>query len=358
MNQNSADKSIREVEEMLDSFREISVRRDMTKAKRSRMSYFEEINRLAVSKPVENRLTFQDQIKTWFGQGKEKRKMSPALVSILVALTLFFGGGGIGIAAAQDSLPDTWLYPLKLTGEDIQMALTSDVQEKMNLELDFSQNRLNEIIQMIKNDQIPGDKVFTRLDNHLMTALNLAAFTSTQNSGELTMLQNRVQEQIRLMEQQRMESNTAADAALLRTRSILENQYRQINERIKSIDSPGGRNGAGNPPEPGQSIQLDTTPDQIRDQDKEQDREQEQDQDRVQNQTRDQDRAQDQTRDQIQEQITNQPNRYQNGQMTTSATPEPAPIMKTALPGYGGNNGGSSNGNGGGNGGSGGGKGR
>jgi hypothetical protein len=68
-----------------------------------------------------------------------------------------------------------------------------------------------------------------------MTALNLAAFTSTQNSGELTMLQNRVQEQIRLMEQQRMESNTAADAALLRTRSILENQYRQINERIKSL---------------------------------------------------------------------------------------------------------------------------
>lgn len=338
MNQNSTDKSIREVEEMLDSFREISVKRDPIKAERSRMSFFEEINHLAVSKPTDNRLTFQDQIKTWFGQGKEKRKMSPALISILVAITLFFGGGGIGIAAAQDSLPDTWLYPMKLTGEDIQMALTSDVQEKMNLELDFSQNRLNEIIQMIKNDQIPGDNVFTRLDNHLMTALNLAAFTSTQNSGELTMLQNRVQEQIRLIEQQHMESNTAASAAVLRTRSILENQYRQINERIKSIDSPGGRNGAGNTPEPGQSIQLDTTPDQ--DQDKEQDR------------------AQDQTRDQIQEQITNQPNQYQNGQMTTSATPEPAPIMKTALPGYGGNNGGSFNGNGGGNGGSGGGKGR
>lgn len=302
----------------LDSLKRINIEHNLETETRTRAAYFANVEKIAVSKTTRLRPTYQNHIKQLIGFGKERFTLSPTFISIMVAFVLFFGGGGISVAAAQNSLPDNILYPVKLLTEDINEMLTIQPQEKMNLEMDFSQTRLEEIGTLLKRGNLPEDAIFTRLQNHLMIAFQLAAEADPQDSGELLRLQNRLQEQIQIMEQLQINGNAPVEAALLRTRDMLQTQVRLVDEslansstlrnELQEQDRDQIQNTNQNMVE---NQNQDTVENQNQDmiQNQNQDMIQNQNQDMIRNQN--QDMIQNQNQDMIQNQNSNQD--FENG---------------------------------------------
>jgi len=286
-----------ELKKRLDSLKKINIEHNLETEAKTRAAYFANVEEITVSKTTRLRPTYQNHINQLIGFGKERFTLTPTFISILVAFVLFFGGGGISVAAAQSSLPDNILYPVKLLTEDIKEMLTTLPQEKMNLEMDFSQTRLEEIRTLLKNGNLPEDAVLTRLQNHLMTAFQLAAETDPQNSGDLLRLQNRLQDQIQIMEQLQINGNAPAEAVLLHTRDMLQTQIRLVDESL--VNSSTLRNKF-------QEQDRDQSQNTNQDMDKNlnQDMIQNQNQDMIQNQN--QDMIQNQNQDMIHNQNSNQ----------------------------------------------------
>ena len=60
-----------------------------------------------------------------------------ALIAVVLAVVVFFGGSGVTVYAAQDSLPDQALYPVKTWSEDVTLSLTRSPQMRLNHVLEF-----------------------------------------------------------------------------------------------------------------------------------------------------------------------------------------------------------------------------
>ncbi len=101
--------------------------------------------------------------------------MFNALIAILLALAVFLGGGGATVYAAQDSLPDQALYPLKIFSEDTLLSLTESPQARINYEMDFADRRLAEMTRLLAGGNTIPESLVDRLQNQLDAALRLAA---------------------------------------------------------------------------------------------------------------------------------------------------------------------------------------
>lgn len=106
------------------------------------------------------------------------KKRTPALnilLAIVLALVLVFGGTALTVYAAQGSLPDEALYPLKTLSEDTLVSLTPSSQARLNLTLDFIDRRLAEITGLQSAGRPIPQKVVDRFRGELDQALVLAA---------------------------------------------------------------------------------------------------------------------------------------------------------------------------------------
>jgi len=102
------------------------------------------------------------------------------VTALLVVSILLVSGGGTALAA-NDSLPDSRLYPVKLASEQVQLALTPSTTSKVQLFNVFAERRVDEIIQMAaKGDSFQVAVTTERLDEELN---KLAVFVSDQWGG-------------------------------------------------------------------------------------------------------------------------------------------------------------------------------
>jgi len=97
------------------------------------------------------------------------------LLAVILALIVVFGAGATTVYAAQSSLPDSALYPLKTFSEDALLSLTVSPQAKLDLTLDFTDRRLGEIASLQSAGQPIPQKVMDRYQGELDQALQLAA---------------------------------------------------------------------------------------------------------------------------------------------------------------------------------------
>ena len=101
--------------------------------------------------------------------------MLTQLTTILVMISLLFGGAGATVYAAQDSLPNDTLYPLKTVSEDVSLSLAVSQQAKLSNVLRLQIRRIGEVADLIdKGEQVP-QQVQTRLETQLNYGLQLAA---------------------------------------------------------------------------------------------------------------------------------------------------------------------------------------
>ena len=102
----------------------------------------------------------------------------PAWVPFAAALVLIFSlvlGGAGTVYAAQDSLPNTSLYAVKLTGEDLQLAFTSDALARISLLTTYTDRRLAEATSLAALGQPVPDELPDLVQSYLDELFTLAA---------------------------------------------------------------------------------------------------------------------------------------------------------------------------------------
>jgi len=121
--------------------------------------------------------------------------MFTAIASFIVALTLAFGGAGATVYAAQDSLPNDFLYPVKTFSEDFQLAFQNNDLDELTMLGSFAQRRLSEINALMKDGQdVPPDTII-RLERQIASMFSLAAgLEGDEMQGALEQIQTMLQQ--------------------------------------------------------------------------------------------------------------------------------------------------------------------
>ena len=123
--------------------------------------------------PVEHRMI---DIFGWLKPAALARR---AVVAIIIA-TVLVGGSGIAYAA-QGSMPDSVLYPVKIATEKARLALTPSSADKAGIYIAFAERRVQEMVEMGRKGKAEEmTKLITALDYHLEQAQVLIEFISIE----------------------------------------------------------------------------------------------------------------------------------------------------------------------------------
>jgi hypothetical protein len=158
---------------------------------------------------------------------KERLPVLNTLIAIVLAVVVFFGGTGATVYAAQDSLPDQALYPVKTWSEDAILSVTGSPQMRLNYALDFSDRRVAEMSGLLAAGKTIPEGVETRLQNELDLALELiAGMDDSQAIQQLVQARQRAEAQYQMTTMLMSGAPESAEPLLLRTHACLQEQIR------------------------------------------------------------------------------------------------------------------------------------
>jgi hypothetical protein len=190
---------------------------DLVRAQQARQAFLIRAKEtLPVSNPELNRHI------GWKNTFKKERSPMFTFARILILLAVAFGGTTATAFAAQESLPSEALYPIKTFVEDVRLALTSDPEAEVDLLLQFSDERMEEIAALMEQGLPVPEAVATQLQSHLNTALKTCAELDDAALLKLmAQIQERSQEQLKVLEKLGEGSaNQPEDALLLATQAM------------------------------------------------------------------------------------------------------------------------------------------
>ncbi|MFA5076236.1 MAG: DUF5667 domain-containing protein [Patescibacteria group bacterium] len=141
------------------------------------------------------------------------RLAAKVTAAIFVMFVLVFGSS-ITTVWADRSLPGDILYPVKLTTERMQVALTMADQDKANLEVEFAGRRLEEF-KKVKEDQTKVQEPLKNFQDNLTTAAGrLEKLQSAGQTQEATALAGTISKQTKeyadILNKENIEDNTPA----------------------------------------------------------------------------------------------------------------------------------------------------
>lgn len=87
------------------------------------------------------------------------QRFSVAYARLLAAVAVVVLIGFSSVVAAVDSLPDSPLYPVKRTTERVQLLLTFNPSNKVQLHLSFGERRLNETLRLVNTHRPLDDTI-------------------------------------------------------------------------------------------------------------------------------------------------------------------------------------------------------
>lgn len=111
----------------------------------------------------------------------------PFAVSFVGAMIVIGSMATVGIS--RNTAPGSILYPVKIVGENIQLSLASNIEDKARLEMEFAGRRIEELNKLVAANKLSSvnleekmNKVTIKLRNNIHTAnVHLAEL---DNSGE------------------------------------------------------------------------------------------------------------------------------------------------------------------------------
>jgi hypothetical protein len=227
---NKPEDDFKDLEPYFDHLRDTPLR-DPKRAKRGRAQYLKnaEILENSFSQPVSNapdrRLNKRTRETSIPLRQKEHPNMIHALITLVIAAGLFFGGGGATVYAAQDSLPTSPLYAVKTLSEDVRLDFANDPQTELDLLAQFSNRRVDEIVTLTSNREFLPFEVINRLQIHTDAMLRLAAgMQGDEMFQALQRIQNQTQEQVRKMEMVQQNLPDHINPQLAQTHAMLRAQ--------------------------------------------------------------------------------------------------------------------------------------
>lgn len=162
-----------------------------------------------------------------------------AVLSVIVALALLFGGSAT-VYAAQDDLPTEPLYGIKLATEDARLWLNTDPQQEVALLMAMVQTRAQEMNMLAAQGIEPPAKLRERMEQHIHLALQIAAgMDDPAMNATLAQIHTTLHAQLQIM-QQTQDQTGADEPVLLQTRSMIEQRLRLIEDSLN--DPQGFRN--------------------------------------------------------------------------------------------------------------------
>jgi len=98
----------------------------------------------------------------------------PRWATVAAVVTALVVAGGGTVAAADNSMPDSPLYPVKLATEEVRLTLTISQMDKARLCAELADERVTEIAYMaVKGDAVQVEIITRRLDKSLDTLVVL-----------------------------------------------------------------------------------------------------------------------------------------------------------------------------------------
>lgn len=167
-----------------------------------RSQFLEEGRILRISETGKLAQRVIDPNKT-ISKGTRRKTGTPVwngLMAAILAVVVFFGGTAATVFAAQGSLPDEALYPLKTLSEDARLSLTSSTQGQLNLALEFSDRRLAEIAALQAAGKPIPQNVTDRFQKEADFALTMvAAMNDTEMAQGLSQALTRAEVQLQIV---------------------------------------------------------------------------------------------------------------------------------------------------------------
>lgn len=152
-----------------------------------------------------------------------EKPLNAIFARAIAATLLLFSLGSGTVALANDSLPDTPLYPIKMMLEQTRMAMAGNPVEQATLQTELAQVRLEEMARLALTGETIGAAQLVQLQNHLQTALQLAAQTG---DSELVALLTQLQTMLQNMQQTIAQLGEPVQAMLGDAQSIM-NRYQE-----------------------------------------------------------------------------------------------------------------------------------
>jgi hypothetical protein len=188
----------------------------------------------------------------WTNIFKKERSPMFRLARILLITAIALGASGATAYAAQESLPNQALYPVKTWIEDVRLGLASSPQTDFDLLMGFVDERIDEIEGLIDAGLPVKNEVQTRLQAQWQQALQIAAeMDDAELLKAMEQVQIRTREQVQLLEN--MEANRPEDIEALQLTTRAMNNIRNTAE--DAIEDPLSfrlRQGTNRPEEAGE----------------------------------------------------------------------------------------------------------
>jgi hypothetical protein len=153
--------------------------------------------------------------------------LSPWLTAVLVILILALGAAPVTVYAAQSSLPNDLLYPVKMLTEDWRLNNASQAS-RLALALQFAERRVSEMTSLQAQANPIPEGVLARFEQHESLAMQTAAGLP---NGELVQALERLQTHISAQEQLLTRVQNAGqpdDPVILQAQVVLQHHARLV----------------------------------------------------------------------------------------------------------------------------------
>jgi len=231
----------RQLRELLEPLRNVPPRQP-SNANAGRNRYLNQVNELVSGAPAVPvsatpflRLNGWKQSITNPLIRKERFKMLSVMTVLVVVFTMVFGGAGATVYAAQQSLPDAVLYPVKMMSETVWTSLARSSPDQVNLLLRLADRRVDEVAGLLsRGDPVP-EGVLSRYQG---TLENIFQLTSAMGEDEMLKTLNQVRLHLRNQERvlgiAQVSSGASDPAALARIQTTLREQMRRVETGIEN----------------------------------------------------------------------------------------------------------------------------
>jgi len=100
---------------------------------------------------------------------------APLAVAIVIAIGLILGTGWGTVYAAQDSLPNDLLYPVKLAAENVRLTFSGSTETRVALLTDYTERRVEEAYSLAAQGEAIPEELPNMVDEQLDEIFTLAA---------------------------------------------------------------------------------------------------------------------------------------------------------------------------------------
>jgi hypothetical protein len=157
---------------------------------------------------------------------KQRYTLLRSLAAVLVALIILVGSS-LTVYAAQDSLPGESLYTLKAISEDIRLSVTHSPQARLDITLDYTNRRVDEISHLLAVGKSLSAQASERYQGELEGALLLASqMEDTRMLNALEKIKSHAENQGMTIEKLINQLPEQADPAIVRLQARLSEQVK------------------------------------------------------------------------------------------------------------------------------------